>query len=71
MHWQVGSVAVAIGIAWFLGKSEGFFLPSLVSGSMTLLLAVVSLMIRRPKDKLPRPPLAFGLVLASAGTACL
>lgn len=44
----VGSVAVAIGIAWFLGKSEGFFLPGLVSGSMTLLLAIVSLMIRRP-----------------------
>jgi hypothetical protein len=44
----VGSVAVAIGIAWFLGKSEGFFLPGLVSGSMTLLLTVVSLVIRRP-----------------------
>ncbi len=44
----VGSVAVAIGIAWFLGKSEGFFLPGLVSGSMTLLLTIVSLMIRRP-----------------------
>jgi len=44
----VGSVAVAIGIAWFLGKSEGFFLPGLVSGSMTLLLTVVSLLIRRP-----------------------
>ena len=44
----VASVAVAIGIAWFLGKSEGFFLPGLVSGSMTLLLTVVSLVIRRP-----------------------
>jgi hypothetical protein len=44
----VGSVAVAIGIAWFLGKSEGFFLPGLVSGSMTLLLTIVSLVIRRP-----------------------
>ncbi len=44
----VGSVAVAIGIAWFLGKSEGFFLPGLVSGSMTLLLTLVSLIIRRP-----------------------
>jgi hypothetical protein len=44
----VGSVAVAIGIAWFLGKSEGFFLPGLISGSMTLLLAIVSLLIRRP-----------------------
>ncbi len=44
----VGSVAVAIGIAWFLGKSEGFFLPGLISGSMTLLLTIVSLLIRRP-----------------------
>jgi hypothetical protein len=44
----VASVAVAIGIAWFLGKSEGFFLPGLISGSMTLLLTIVSLLIRRP-----------------------
>ena len=44
----VGSVAVAIGIARFLGKSEGFFLPGLISGSMTLLLTIVSLVIRRP-----------------------
>ncbi len=44
----VASVAFAIGIAWFLGKSEGFFLPGLISGSMTLLLTLVSLVIRRP-----------------------
>lgn len=44
----VGSVAVAIGIVWVLGKSEGFFLPGLVSGSMTLLLTIISLLIRRP-----------------------
>ena len=44
----VGSVAIAIGITWFLGKSEGFFLPGLISGSMTLLLTLVSLIIRRP-----------------------
>jgi hypothetical protein len=44
----IGSVAVAIGVAWLLGKSEGFFLPGLISGSMTLLLTVVSLLIRRP-----------------------
>jgi hypothetical protein len=44
----VGSVAIAIGIVWILGKSEGFFLPGLVSGSMTLLLTIVSLIIRRP-----------------------
>jgi hypothetical protein len=44
----IGSVAVALGIVWILGKSEGFFLPGLVSGSMTLLLTIVSLLIRRP-----------------------
>jgi hypothetical protein len=44
----VGSVAVAIGIVWFLGRSEGFFLPGLISGSMTLLLTVISLVIHRP-----------------------
>ena len=44
----VASVAFAIGIAYFLGKSEGFFVPGLISGSMTLLLTLVSLVIRRP-----------------------
>ncbi len=44
----IASVVVAIGIVWILGKSEGFFLPGLVSGSMTLLLTIVSLVIRRP-----------------------
>ena len=44
----VGSVAFAIGIVWLLGKSEGFFLPGLISGSMTLLLTILSLVIRRP-----------------------
>lgn len=44
----IGSVGIAICVAWFLGKSEGFFLPGLISGSMTLLLTVVSLIIRRP-----------------------
>ena len=44
----VGSVAVAIGLARYLGKSEGFFLPGLISGSMTLLLTILGLVIRRP-----------------------
>lgn len=44
----IGSVAAAIGVVWILGKSEGFFLPGLVSGSMTLLLTMVSLVTRRP-----------------------
>ena len=44
----IGGVAVAIGIVWLLGKSEGFFLPGLISGSTTLLLIILSLVIRRP-----------------------
>lgn len=44
----VGSVLVAIALAWMLGSAQGFFLPGLISGSMTLLLAVLSLVIRRP-----------------------
>lgn len=44
----IGSVAAAIGIVWVMGQSKGFFLPDLVSGSMTLLLTVASLAFRRP-----------------------
>jgi hypothetical protein len=44
----IGSVAVAIAIVWLLGKSQGYFLPGLVTGSMTLLLTIVSLIFRRP-----------------------
>jgi hypothetical protein len=42
------SVGLAVAVALFLGRSEGFFATSLVSGSMTLLLAILSLVIRRP-----------------------
>jgi len=44
----VGSVGLAVAIALLLGRSEGFFVTDLVSGSMTLLLAILSLVIRRP-----------------------
>lgn len=44
----IGSVGLAIGIVWLLGRSVGYFLPNLVSGGMTLALALVSLLIRRP-----------------------
>lgn len=44
----IGSVALAILIVWLLGRAEGYFLPGLVSGGMTLALALVSLFIRRP-----------------------
>jgi hypothetical protein len=44
----IGSVGLAIAIVWLLGRAEGYFLPSLVSGGMTVALALVSLIIRRP-----------------------
>lgn len=44
----IGSVGLAILIVWLLGRAEGYFLPSLVSGGMTFALALVSLLIRRP-----------------------
>jgi len=44
----IGSVGLAIVIVWLLGRAEGYFLPNLVSGGMTLAMALVSLMIRRP-----------------------
>jgi len=44
----IGSVGLAIAVVWLLGRAEGFFLPDLISGSMTLLLALLSLVIRKP-----------------------
>jgi hypothetical protein len=44
----VVSVGLAIGVVWLLGRTDGFFVPSLVSGSLTTLLALLSLVIRKP-----------------------
>jgi hypothetical protein len=44
----IGSVGLAITVVWLLGRAEGFFLPDLISGSMTVLLALLSLVIRKP-----------------------
>jgi len=44
----VGSVGLAVAVVLWLGRSEGFFATNLVSGSMTLLLVILSLVIRRP-----------------------
>lgn len=44
----VGSIGLAVVIALLLGRAEGFFATDLLSGSMTLLLAILSLVIRRP-----------------------
>jgi uncharacterized membrane protein len=44
----VGSVLLAMAVVWIFGKSEGFFIPGLVSGGVTLLITIISLIIRRP-----------------------
>ena len=44
----MGSVGFAIALALLLGRSEGFFLPGIVNGGLTLALALVSLIIRKP-----------------------
>ncbi len=43
-----GSVGLAIALALLLGRSEGFFLPAIVNGGLTVALAFVSLLIRKP-----------------------
>ena len=44
----LGSVGLAIAFALLIGRSEGFFLPGIVNGGLTVALALVSLLIRKP-----------------------
>ena len=44
----VGGILVAVIIARFLGRSEGFFLPGLLTGSLTFVLCLVSVLVKRP-----------------------
>ncbi len=44
----MGSVGLAIALAYMLGRSEGYFLPGIVNGGLTIALALVSLIIRKP-----------------------
>lgn len=44
----MGSVVVAIALAYLLGSSEGYFLPGIVNGGLTVALALISLLIRKP-----------------------
>ncbi|MBX3147782.1 MAG: DUF3159 domain-containing protein [Gemmatimonadales bacterium] len=44
----MGSVGLAIGLVLVVGRSEGFFLPGIVNGGVTVALALVSLLIRKP-----------------------
>jgi len=43
-----GGVALAAAVAYLLGRAEGFFLPTIVSGALTVLLCMVSALVGRP-----------------------
>ena len=44
----VGAVVLAAVVAQLLGRAEGYFLPSMVLGGGTLVVCVVSVIVRRP-----------------------
>jgi hypothetical protein len=44
----MGSVGLAVALALLLGRSEGFFLPAIVNGGLTIALALVSILLRKP-----------------------
>ena len=43
-----GGVALAAAVAYLLGRAEGFFLPTIISGAITVLLCLVSALVGRP-----------------------
>ena len=44
----LGGMVMAVVVARLLGRAEGYFLPGIVSGFGTVLVALVSLVLRRP-----------------------
>jgi len=44
----VGLVLLSVVVARVLGRSEGFFLPELVTGALTVVLCLVSVVVKRP-----------------------
>lgn len=44
----VGAVVLAILVARFLGRAEGYFLPNIITGALTALACLVSVITRRP-----------------------
>jgi hypothetical protein len=43
-----GGVGIAAGLAFLLGRAEGFFVPTMISGAITVLLCLVSVLVGRP-----------------------
>jgi hypothetical protein len=44
----VGGAALAAGIAYLSGSESGFFIPGLISGGLTILICLGSVVLRRP-----------------------
>jgi hypothetical protein len=44
----VGGIVLAAVVAQLLGRAEGYFLPAMVTGGGTLVVCVVSVVVRRP-----------------------
>ena len=44
----VGGVVLAAVVAQLLGRAEGYFLPSIISGGGTLVVCLLSVIVRRP-----------------------
>jgi hypothetical protein len=41
-------VGIAVAFAWFFGGDQGFFLPALITGLLTVVVAVVSVIVGKP-----------------------
>lgn len=44
----VAGVGLSALIAWLLGGAEGYFLPGIISGAFTVVLCLVSVIVKRP-----------------------
>ncbi|MBN1424259.1 DUF3159 domain-containing protein [Candidatus Fermentibacteria bacterium] len=44
----MAGVAVAAGLSWGMGRAEAYFLPGIVSNAFTIVLCLVSVVVRRP-----------------------
>jgi hypothetical protein len=44
----VGGIVLAAMVAQLLGRAEGYFLPAIVTGGLTLVVCVASVIVRRP-----------------------
>jgi hypothetical protein len=44
----IGAIILAGLIAWLIGGAEGYFLPGIISGAATIILCLVSVIIKRP-----------------------